>query len=789
MSRKIIVISITLILMLALSAPVLAFTNGEPNDGANGSKIYLPVVSSGSQQGGDAPDKALALLSGKTVDLLIRTNGSINALAAQIRSVGGKVNHQYKNVPIVAATIPLDKWSSVTGFAGVVQVEKDALVKPTFDKDSRRPMSFKVNLAEGETVTALEATSPADLPQGYDNFMLSGANLTWGETGEGAGSIVAVVDTGTAPNVCLQHAVIGAPGFPDGYNATGDGIPANSELNEPHGTRVGGVIASRCVVTLSPDDPLYIAVNKYLPEIGKNLPILGQAPLAQIYPVKVFPADGSDVPLSVIFDGLDHVLSLKKSGALDIDVVNMSLGAPALYDGRDTFAAFVTALTQANILVVSAACNAGPTPNTICTPAASDQGIAAGGLDYALPSRIFWEYWGMVDLGASGQGEVIRPTSETRVVNFSSRGPLGDGREGPDLSALALWNFFADPNNELVWGAGTSFASPSIAGGAALLNAYMEKQGQETNPRLLKNALLAGADPTQVGAAWQAHNDQGFGVLDVPAALDVLKNRPQTVVPLPQGGNLKANVFKQPVKGKVDSLETSVITLNPAEKVDFILEVNQYTSKVSFDVVDITTPDNHTYAYWPNELDVNLQGARRSNSGRPIWSVLWAPYRDGTFFNITVEDGPWTFAGIPWFYKAMEPGLMKFTLAGDFTNESPVSFKVRIVRENFRPADKTAFAKGQIRQSEQLWIPVPILAGKTQAQFDLNWLRDWTLFPTSDIDMYVIDPAGNWYFDGVSMNAPERQVIDSPMEGIWYVVLYGYELYRPDTYNLYVKLE
>jgi hypothetical protein len=306
---------------------------------------------------------------------------------------------------------------------------------------------------------------------------------------------------------------------------------------------------------------------------------------------------------------------------------------------------------------------------------------------------------------------------------------------------------------------------------------------------MLKNVLLAGADPTQVGAAWQAHNDQGFGALDVPAALEVLKNRPQTVVPLPQGGNFKANVFKQPVKGKVDRMESAVIILNPSEKVDFVLEVNQYTSKVSIDVIDITVPDNSDHALWANALQVDLRGAKRTSGYRPVREVYWLPW-DGTSFNITVEDGPWTVAGIPWDYWAMEPGLMKFTLSGDFVNENPVSFKVRIVRENFRPAEKAPFAKGQIRQSDQIVIPVPIPASKTQVQFDLNWVRDWSRFPTSDIDMYVYDPYWNLYsMAGASMNAPERVVIDSPMPGTWYVLIDGYELYRPDTYNLYVKLK
>jgi hypothetical protein len=40
--------------------------------------------------------------------------------------------------------------------------------------------------------------------------------------------------------------------------------------------------------------------------------------------------------------------------------------------------------------------------------------------------------------------------------------------------------------------------------------------------------------------------------------------------------------------------------------------------------------------------------------------------------------------------------------------------------------------------------------GTRSATFDLNWFRDWSRFPTSDIDMLVYDPDGNL----VSMAGP-----------------------------------
>jgi hypothetical protein len=88
-------------------------------------------------------------------------------------------------------------------------------------------MSLSVADLSGVAVTAVNpaATGANPLPSGYVDFTLTDADQVWEQTGYGSGSIVAVVDTGTAPNLCLSQALTGAPGFPDGFNATPDGIP------------------------------------------------------------------------------------------------------------------------------------------------------------------------------------------------------------------------------------------------------------------------------------------------------------------------------------------------------------------------------------------------------------------------------------------------------------------------------------------------------------------------------------------------------------------------------------
>jgi hypothetical protein len=737
-----------------------------------------------------------------TIDVIAMAEGSTDALVAHIQSLGGTVSFQYRNVPAVAATIPAGALAQVSRFAGVMSVQKDPMVyldDTELGKNAANPMSYVVDGAEG---VELKAQDPAaidlgEVPEGYASFAYTGANTVWSETGAGDGTIVAVVDTGTAPNVCLSHAVIGAPGYPDGYNASGDGIPANDTSNYYHGTHVAGVIASSCTLAVDPSSALGAAIATYLPWDLDEVPLLGQAPLAQIYPVKVFPASGAGVPSSVILDGLDHVLTLKKDGLLDIDIVNMSLGGGTGWDGKDPYDRFMAELVNAGILVVTSASNDGPTPNSVGSPATSFDALSVGALDYALSSRVFYEYLGLgrgVD-GVPGTGDegpgmgmVMRPTDETRVVNFSSRGPLSDGRFGPEIAALGHWTFFAGPVNELRWASGTSFSSPTVAGGAALLNAWWEAQGNETDPVALENVLLKGADPQVVGAAWQEINDQGYGTLDVPAALAYLESGDVAMRPAKKVGELTANVLGAAVPGKKQTWTSKTITLNPSESFDAVFEITDATSKVTVDVFDIEAPDNSDFAYWPNSLEVHLQSAKRTSFDDPV-ARYWYPWY-GDSFEITVEDGPWTS---PWgleAYQPMEPGLMKLSLIGDYSNEAPVSFKVRIQRENYAEPLQNRIANGIVKDGDSILVPVEIPEDISEATFDLTWHRDWSMFPTSDVDMLIINPDGYLVnVDGATGSAPERAIIAAPEAGTWYVLIDGYEVFKPDNWDLFLNIE
>ena len=731
---------------------------------------------------------------GKNIDVIILSEVPTDDLVSMITGLGGAVNFKYKNVTAVAASIPAETLGQIAHFAGVSSVQKDVIVElPENEDDTLHPMSYIVEDMAGVEIQTIDPDfiSSGELPEGYANVLYTGAPLVWEDTGYGEGTIVAVVDTGTAPNVCLSNAVVGAPGFPNGYNATGDGIPATDPTNYYHGTHVGGVIASACTLNINPASALGLAISAYLPWDLTEVPVFGQAPFAQLYPVKVFPQSGAGVPTSIILDGLDHVLSLKKEGLLDIDIVNMSLGGGTLWDGRDAYDRFIEELVESDIMVVTSAGNEGPIPNSVGSPGTSFGAVSVGALDYALSSRVFYEYLGLGYMGVFDQGMVMRPTTETRVVNFSSRGPLSDGRFGPEISALGHWTFFAGPQNELRWAGGTSFASPTVAGGAALLNAWWEAQGNETDPTLLEEVLFLGADSDVVGESWQGINDQGYGVLDIPSSFDNLTMGKIKFKPAKDPGVLTANVLGNPVPGKTEVWESETIELNPSEKYDAVFEISEETSTVYIEIYDITAPDNSSYAYWPNSLEVHLQSAKRTSFLHPITAYFY-PFAYGDTFEILVEDGQWYSSFGEEVYQPMEPGLMKLSLIGDYSNEETVSFKVRIVRENLRePLEiKNRVGNGVIMMGDSYVFPVEIPEGTTSATFDLVWNRDWASFPTSDIDMIIYDPTfALASVAGATANAPERAVIEAPMTGIWYILVDGYEVNKSDYFDLYLSLE
>ncbi|HHW14493.1 MAG TPA: S8 family peptidase, partial [Firmicutes bacterium] len=179
---------------------------------------------------------------------------------------------------------------------------------------------------------------PEQVPWGIARI---GAPALWQQSPSttGAGVKVAVLDTG----IDLNHPDL-SPNLAAGVNILNPRRPASDDNG--HGTHVAGTIAA--------------ALN--------GLGVVGAAPQARLYPVKVLDRNGSG-RLSDIVKGLEWCVQQ------GIQVANLSLGSP---EGNATFAEAVARAAAAGVVVVAAAGNTGPGPDTLGYPARYPETIAVG---------------------------------------------------------------------------------------------------------------------------------------------------------------------------------------------------------------------------------------------------------------------------------------------------------------------------------------------------------------------------------------------------------------------------
>ncbi|PCI37110.1 MAG: hypothetical protein COB53_07375 [Elusimicrobia bacterium] len=223
----------------------------------------------------------------------------------------------------------------------------------------------------------------------------------WGKT-KGRGIKVAVVDTGIDPT----HPELAAR-VKGGYNAVEKDKPWKDDHS--HGTHVAGIIAA----TLD------------------GAGVVGVAPEADLYAVKVLKADGSGSLFGII-DGISWCV---KNG---MQVVNMSLGAA---QGNFLFEMAVNQLKSADIPLIAAAGNDGKEVNF---PARYDAAIAISAM---CPP---------------GGDENPKLCNGSAIAAFSSRGPEVEFiAPGVKIPSTVI-------NGEIKAFSGTSMASPHAAGLAVL---------------------------------------------------------------------------------------------------------------------------------------------------------------------------------------------------------------------------------------------------------------------------------------------------------------------------------
>ena len=271
-------------------------------------------------------------------------------------------------------------------------------------------------------------SSAQELPWGVARV---DAPAAWKKT-RGEGVKVCIIDTG----IDVDHPDLKA-NIKGGWNA----IAKSDDYKDDngHGTHVAGTIAA----------------------LDNGMGVVGVAPKADLYAVKVLDADGSgtyDDVIAGMLWAVDH----------HMQIASMSLGAAK---GNDSLKAAVEAMVKGGVALIAAAGNSGPDPDTVGYPAAYPGAIAVAAMD-----------------------------SSNHVADFSSRGPaVALIAPGVDVRSTYMGGGYESMD-------GTSMATPHVSGLAALAVAAKGLSGYEA----VRAALVGAATPLPDAAK----TDQGAGVPD-----------------------------------------------------------------------------------------------------------------------------------------------------------------------------------------------------------------------------------------------------------------------------------
>jgi hypothetical protein len=793
------------------------------------SLIALPVVWQSAIIGAEEPEQ-----------LIVKCARPCAAVVGTVAALGGETTQTYDNVDAVAVSVPRSRVGDLTILLGVDAVRKDVVVMLPPSRPVEADAFLEARELEGDALTEFVNAQPDNY--NYNNG-LTGATTLHAAGLQGQNVIVGLIDSGTAlPTPALgplaNPTVIGGENFvPIAQDPVSS---ATSRLNDWHGTVTADMIAAHANFGFATASRLVQSVLLNAPGSAINcpnaafpgcplgttvIPMVGTAPAAKIYALKVFPSQGGGAPESRIIAAMDRAITLRRNfnngvpsvpvagtgtendpfrfNSLNLRVVNMSLGGPTLFAGGDIEDQLTLEMLEVGITLVTSAGNNGFAAMTGGSPGTGIGSLTTGAASTPAHERI------LRDLQFStfpvGIGQLYRPFNQVQTAYFSSRGPTADGRFDPDLSANGFASyvnaFAAIVNGQIVscgapgvppapspssclsrilFVSGTSLSSPTVAGAAALLRqAAPGASGLQT-----RNALIQGANPTLIGDG-SGRIDQGAGFLDVPAALALL-NSGTVEDELPSkekaddrddepddvgagGKSVTANLRRlgiRPVQFINDKFVTEVKNLTPGQVAHFFVPSDIFTDALVVKITNIAREGPDQNVLFGDDLFVMGVDAPTSFA---VHRIENPPGSQGVFIN---ADTTFTIAN-------PQTGLVRLGLQGDWTNKRRISATLTIERQRRPPPVPSAMS--QIRQGDLIpfYIDVPVA---TQAVFELFWLQNWGRYPTNDLDLLVVDPSGKLVLDstgvppGASLNSPERAVIANPVPGRWTVLVDGFSI-------------
>ena len=388
----------------------------------------------------------------------------LDGIAALVRRSGGQVRHQSQFVHAVSARVPGSALPSLAAAPGIRRIQLvGTYIRPRDETHGRTDAPTHGNaiacavppcVRASVRATALDTTFG---PGAWATLQLDVPAVQ--RLGyRGAGVRIAVLDAGfnTAHPYMAGAQVIARRDY------VGSSVPDTA--GEAHGTATWSLLAANQpgrLVGVAPDAQYILARTEYAPSETR-------------------------------VEEDNWVAGVEAAESLGVNIITSSLGYLSFDNGftytyqqlsGDVAVTSIAADSAAvrGTLVVVAVGNGGPRPHTLETPADATDIVAVGATD---------------SLG--------------RVATFSSRGNTPDGRIKPEVVGPGLNVSVAGLTGGLVVESGTSFATPLVAGVAALVQGTRPGQRAADLRRGLLLASSLHAAPDSV---------HGYGIPDALALL------------------------------------------------------------------------------------------------------------------------------------------------------------------------------------------------------------------------------------------------------------------------------
>jgi hypothetical protein len=264
--------------------------------------------------------------------------------------------------------------------------------------------------------------------------------------------------------------------------------------------------------------------------------------------------------------------------------------------------------------------------------------------------------------------------------------------------------------------------------------------------------------------------DHGGGFLDVAKSSWLLKKHRVSDDPprFPRHSylireNLQALNLKTRKLVPGEPVNIRANNLVPGEPHQVILEISPSIGSVTVQVNSVTpklAPENQNQLFG-DDIILAVHQSELTEIGR-----------EGDYGIFRFVNAPGTFT-----IDNPQVGFMRVMVNGDWTNAGTVAADVTVTateKSDERPALKL---KGTIHDGEILAYAFQVPEGINSAQVKLAWKHDWRHYPTNDIDLVLVDPAGNEIDDGATLSTPETVNVDKPAAGLWSVYVLGFDVF------------